>query len=102
MSGRQGVRSGGGVILLPLLLLALALTLQAAQQTLALRADRETLSQRLDAQRLLLRQFDTAQAQLQALAGDLAVLAAQGNTNAVRIRDQLRAQGIAIRPPSKP
>ncbi|MEM7078888.1 MAG: hypothetical protein AAF513_09690 [Pseudomonadota bacterium] len=60
------------------------------------------LDARLAQQYQSIEQSNTLRQQLQSIAGATAELAEQGNRNAITIRDQLKAQGIAINPPKSP
>jgi hypothetical protein len=78
------------------------LLLQTVYQTLRLRDDGATLEARHEAQETVLGDVEKVRAQLESLAGQTAILAEGGNANARQLQEQLRAQGVTIRPPNSP
>jgi hypothetical protein len=84
---------------IPLLIIALTLLLQITYRNTQLQREGDILSNQRDQQTTPMEEADKLRNQLQAIAGATAVLADQGNKNAIQIRDQLRAQGITIQPP---
>jgi len=84
---------------IPLLVIALTLLLQITYRNTQLQREGDILSNQRDQQTTPMEEADRLRNQLQAIAGATAVLADQGNENAILIRNQLRAQGITIQPP---
>jgi hypothetical protein len=83
------------------LLLTLAVMLaQTLEQAVQLRRDRSALDAQLAQQNNPIQEAQKIRTQLEAIAGDTAVLADAGNENAIRLRDFLRQQGVTIRPPA--
>ena len=95
-STNQGMRTS---TFIPLLIIALTLLLQITYRNPQLQREGDILSNQRDQQSTPMEEADKLRNQLQAIAGATAVLADQGNENAIQIRDQLRAQGITIQPP---
>lgn len=81
-----------------LLLLAVGLFLIAALQTYALAQNGSRLGAVHTAQANQIEQAVKIRSQLDAIAGKTAKLAAQGNKNAQAIVDDLKKQGITIKP----
>ena len=103
MSPAEGRGHAVDAVLLALLAaLTATLMLQTVYQTLRLWDDRATLQARHAAQQTVLTDVDRVRAQLESLAGQTAILAAGGNANARQLQEQLRAQGVTIRPPAPP
>ena len=73
--------------------------LQITYRNTQLQREGDILSNQRDQQTTPMEEADRLRNQLQAIAGATAVLADQGNENAILIRNQLRAQGITIQPP---
>lgn len=82
-----------------LLVVTATLIVQALLDNYRLRLARTALESQFAQQREPLEQAQALRAQLEGIAGATAILAEQGNTNAIIIRDQLQQQGITIRPP---
>jgi len=95
-SANQGMRTS---TFIPLLVIALTLLLQITYRNTQLQREGDILSNQRDQQTTPMEEADRLRNQLQAIAGATAVLADQGNENAILIRNQLRAQGITIQPP---
>jgi len=95
-SANQGMRTS---TFIPLLVIALTLLLQITYRNTQLQREGDILSNQRDQQTTPMEEADKLRNQLQAIAGATAVLADQGNENAILIRNQLRAQGITIQPP---
>ena len=72
---------------------------QNGYQTFQIMDDRERLGQRIAAQEPTVQDAEKVRAQLLSIAGQTALLAEQGNVNAVRLIELLRTQGVVIRPP---
>ena len=75
------------------------LLLQTVYQTQRLWSDSANLEARHAAQEAVLADVEKVRAQLESLAGQTAILAEGGNANARQLQEQLRAQGVTIRPP---
>jgi hypothetical protein len=73
---------------------------QTLEQAVQLRRDRSALDAQLAQQNNPIQEAQKIRTQLEAIAGDTAVLADAGNENAIRLRDFLRQQGVTIRPPA--
>ena len=84
---------------IPLLIIALTLLLQIAYRNSQLQREGDMLSNQWEQQSSPIDEANNLRNQLQAIAGATAVLADQGNENAILIREQLRTQGITIQPP---
>ncbi len=95
-SANRGMRTS---TFIPLLVIALTLLLQITYRNTQLQREGDILSNQRDQQTTPMEEADKLRNQLQAIAGATAVLADQGNENAILIRNQLRAQGITIQPP---
>jgi hypothetical protein len=95
-------RSMSLAVFIPLLMMALTLLIQVFYQNTQLRREREILDAQWNNQRTTLEEAQKLRTQLQSIAGATAILAEQGNQNAIQIRDQLRAQGVTIQPPQPP
>jgi len=103
MSERSTDRSGMDLgVFLPLLFLLIALLVQAFAELGELRATRKQLDAQFVTQRDAIDQAQKLRTQLEAIAGDTAVLANAGNANAIRLRDYLAQQGVNINPPVSP
>lgn len=88
-------------LFLVLLLMLFALFAQTVQDTVRLDGERESLNIQLAAQRDTLNEARNVRAQLEAIAGDTAILAEAGNQNAIQLRDFLAEKGVTIRPPAR-
>ena len=86
-------------VFLPVLLGLIALIMQAHQSATDLDRQLQVLQAQEQQQQALVEQSQKLRSQLESIAGATAALAQQGNQNAIVIRDQLRAQGISIKPP---
>ena len=84
---------------IPRLIIALTLLLQIAYRNSQLQREGDMLSNQWEQQSSPIDEANNLRNQLQAIAGATAVLADQGNENAILIREQLRTQGITIQPP---
>ena len=89
-----------GLVLVVAVLVA-GMLVQSAYQTFRLLDDRERLAARVQAQEPTVVDVRKVRAQLLSLAGQTALLAEKGNENALRLIDQLRTQGVIIRPPAR-
>ena len=98
MSEKRGSGMSLGVFL-PLLIMAVTLVVQIFFQNGQIRRERELLATQWAQQRGPMEEAQKLRNQLQSIAGATAVLAKEGNANAILIRDQLAAQGITIKPP---
>jgi hypothetical protein len=92
----QGMRSS---TFIPLLVIALTLLLQISYRNSQLQREGDMLSTQWDQQTTPIEEANRLRNQLQAIAGATAVLADQGNENAIQIRERLGEQGITIQPP---
>ena len=92
----QGMRSS---TFIPLLVIALTLLLQISYRNSQLQREGDILSTQRDQQSTPIEEATRLRNQLQAIAGATAVLADQGNENAILIRERLGEQGITIQPP---
>jgi len=88
-------------LFLPLLLTIVALFVQTLNTTFELKSVRETLVAQHAAQDGTLAEAQKLRSQLESIAGETAVLADQGNQNAIKLRDYLQQQGIKISPPQQ-
>ena len=88
----------GGQWFIPLLIVAVAVLSDAVHTSFQLKADSDSLAASLERQEKTLADARTLRAQLEAIAGDTARLAEQGNPNAIRLRNHLEQQGVTIRP----
>lgn len=86
---------------LPLLLVAAAVTLGAGLQTIQLLDDGATLSEQHAAQEPRMESAKKLRAQLEGISGGLAKLATQGNANARKMVEELKARGITVRAPNE-
>jgi hypothetical protein len=84
-----------------LALVALALLLVAVLETAQLATQYETLSGVRAAQEPSVSEVGKVRRQLDALAGETARLAAAGNADAQAVVDEMRRQGITLRPPAE-
>ena len=98
MSEKRGSGMSLGVFL-PLLIVAVTLVVQIFFQNGKIRQERDLLATQWAQQRDPMEEAQKLRNQLQSIAGATAVLAKEGNANAILIRDQLAAQGITIKPP---
>lgn len=92
----------GGIALnvfLPALLIMITLILQGWTQRVEFANRLVVLNTQERQQEPILQQAQTLRQQLESIAGATAMLAEQGNANAVIIREQLKTQGISINPP---
>ena len=83
-----------------LALVALVLLLVAVLETAQLATQYETLSGVRVTQEPTLSEAGRVRRQLDALAGETARLAASGNADAQAVVDEMRRQGITLRPPA--
>lgn len=88
-----------GILMLVVTLILACVLVQNGYQTFQIIDDRDRLAQRIEAQEATVRDAEKVRAQLLSIAGQTAVLAEQGNPNAVRLVELLRAQGVTVRPP---
>ena len=88
-----------GLMIIVLLILC-ALVLQNGYQTYQLIDDGERLKGRIQGQEATVQDAQKVRAQLLSIAGQTAVLADGGNTNAQILIERLRAQGVTITPPA--
>jgi hypothetical protein len=86
-------------LFVPLLLSVLTLFVLTLNTTLDLKNARASLVAQHAAQDGTLAEAQKLRSQLESIAGDTAVLADQGNQNAIKLRDYLQQQGIKISPP---
>jgi type II secretory pathway component PulM len=102
MSRLEGRERGlsDAVIVAMLAGLTAILLLQTVYQTMRLWDDAASLRARHAAQETVLADVEKVRSQLESLAGQTAILAETGNANARQLQEQLRAQGITIRPPA--
>lgn len=93
-------RMGGSPPLqIPLAILAAALFLMVGFQTWQLIRERDNLSELRGTQQPTMDQSLKLRQQLESLAGKTAQLAADGDQGARAIVDDLRRQGITVKPP---
>lgn len=83
----------------PLLLVILTLFVLTLNTTFDLKTARDSLVAQHTAQEATLGEAQKLRSQLESIAGDTAILADQGNQNAIKLRDYLQQQGIKISPP---
>ena len=86
-------------VFLPGLLIAVTIIVQAITTRSEFNTQIDVLNTQFAQQRTPLEQATVLRNQLESIAGATAVLAEQGNQNAILIRDQLKAQGVSINPP---
>ncbi len=98
-ASKAGMSLGTFVVLL---LLSGTYVSQLSFTHLQLRAESEQLEAQFTQQTPQLESAQQLRTQFDGIAGDLAVLAEAGNENAVKIRDQLAAQGVQLRAPAAP
>ena len=84
-----------------LLMFVFILFAQSIQDTIRLNREQATLNNQIAQQRQMLSEAQKVRSQLEAIAGDTALLAEAGNQNAIRLRDFLAEQGVTISPPSE-
>jgi hypothetical protein len=84
-----------------LALVALALLMVAVLETVQLATQYETLAGMRAAQGPSLSEVGRVRRQLDALAGETARLAAAGNADAQAVVDEMRQQGVTLRPPAE-
>jgi len=89
-----------GILPLVVTLILVCILLQNGYQTYRILKDQETLGQQIAAQESTVRDAEKVRAQLLSIAGQTAVLAEQGNPNATRLVEQLKAQGVVFHPPA--
>lgn len=94
---KAGMSVGTFVVLL---LLSGTYVSQLSFTHVQLRTESEQLEAQFTQQTPQLESAQELRTQFDGIAGDLATLAAEGNENAVKIRDQLAAQGIQLRAPA--
>ena len=87
--------------LILLLIAVLALVVQNAYQSFQIMADQERLRARIAAQEASVQDAQKVRAQLLSIAGQTALLAQQGNSNAQLLVERLEAQGVTITPPAQ-
>ena len=97
MSNRESGEAGISMLVVALILACILV--QNGYQTFQIIDDRERLGQQIAAQESAVQDAEKVRAQLLSIAGQTAVLAEQGNENAARLVEVLRAQGVTIRPP---
>ena len=97
MSSQQTGESG--ILMLVVTLILACVLVQNGYQTFQIIDDRDRLGQRIEAQEASVQDAEKVRAQLLSIAGQTAALAEQGNPNAVRLVELLRAQGVTVRPP---
>ncbi|MDH3641018.1 MAG: hypothetical protein OES38_02925 [Gammaproteobacteria bacterium] len=97
MSSQQTGESG--ILMLVVTLILACVLVQNGYQTFQIIDDRDRLAQRIEAQETSVRDAEKVRAQLLSIAGQTAALAEQGNPNAIRLVELLRAQGVTVRPP---
>ncbi|MCU0971314.1 MAG: hypothetical protein MUF57_05860 [Gammaproteobacteria bacterium] len=86
---------------LPLLLVVAAVTLGAGLQTVQLLDDGSTLFEQHAAQEPRIETSKKLRAQLEGISAGLAKLAGQGNANAKKMVEELKARGITVRAPTE-
>ena len=84
-----------------LLIAILAVVIQNGYQTFQILGDQDRLRARITAQEASVQDAEKVRAQLLSIAGQTALIAEQGNTNAQLLVDRLKAQGVTITPPSR-
>jgi hypothetical protein len=89
-------------LFVPVLLTVITLFVMTLNTTLDLKSAREALIAQHNAQDGTLAEAQKLRSQLESIAGDTAILADQGNQNAIKLRDYLQQQGIKISPPQQP
>lgn len=94
----RGLDTGLFVVLL---LIASVIFVNAVQDTFQLNRARAALGNQITQQGETLNEAQKVRAQLEAIAGDTAMLAEAGNQNAIQLRDFLAQQGVTIRPPAR-
>jgi cell division protein FtsL len=87
------------ISMLVVTLLLACVLVQNGYQTFQIMADRDKLAERIAAQEATVQDGEKVRAQLLSIAGQTALLAEQGNANAVRLIEVLRDQGVVVRPP---
>lgn len=97
--GKNGARHSA---FLPLLLLASGLVVMTGFQTMQLSREADLLEQRHAQQEGPLKEATTVRTQLEAVAKGTALLARDGNSNAVQLLEQLRRAGITVNPDAPP
>ncbi len=96
---KAGMSVGTFVVLL---LLSGTYVSQLSFTHVQLRTESEQLEAQFTQQTPQLESAQQLRTQFDGIAGDLAALAEAGNENAVKIRDQLAAQGVQLRAPATP
>jgi hypothetical protein len=94
--------SGNGMSRLVVGLILASVLVQNGYQTFQIVGDRERLALSITAQDATVAEAEKVRAQLLSIASQTAVLAEQGNPNAVRLIELLREQGVVVRPPDSP
>jgi len=89
-----------GILPLVVTLVLVCILVQNGYQTYQILNDQETLGQQIAAQESTVRDAEKVRAQLLSIAGQTAVLAEKGNPNAIRLVEQLKAQGVVFHPPA--
>jgi hypothetical protein len=79
----------------------LALVIQNAYQTFRIVDDQERIRARIAAQEASVQDAQKVRAQLLSIAGQTALLADDGNSNAQVLVERLKAQGVTITPPAR-
>ena len=98
-SSKAGMSLGTFVVLL---LLSGTYVSQLSFTHVQLRTESEQLEAQFTQQTPQLESAQQLRTQFDGIAGDLAALAESGNENAVKIREQLAAQGVQLRAPAAP
>ena len=86
---------------LPIVLVAGTLLIGSGLHTIQLFQERDALLAQHAAQESVVENAKKLRGRLEALAGGLATLASQGNTNAKTLVSELGARGITVRPPAE-
>ena len=79
----------------------LALVIQNAYQTFRIVDDQDRIRARIAAQEASVQDAQKVRAQLLSIAGQMALLADDGNANAQLLVERLKAQGVTITPPAR-
>lgn len=86
-------------MLVIILILVLVMFIQSGYQATNLYREGDLLKSAFDNQQVAILNAQKVRAQLESLAGETAVLAEQGNENAIKLVATLKAQGVDIHPP---
>ena len=86
-------------LFVPVLLTVLTLCVLTLNMTIDLTTSRATLLAQHAAQESTIAEAQKLRSQLESIAGETAILANQGNPNAIKLRDLLQQQGYKISPP---